>query len=157
MLQQAGGRDAGGGRAKYLIDWDGKDAATPLRNVSLVGVGTHAGGVKQQADPVARGWDITNAFTLNLDPAATGASDKVSGIGLLNVDGFLIENVFSIQNADKANPPAWPTSAKAVFVLRPRNDSPLTGPFLQPRNGRIVQPMWVRRSLSSSRVPQGAA
>jgi hypothetical protein len=29
--------------------------------------------------------------------------------------------------------------------------------YLAARNGRIVQPMWVRRSLSSSRVPQGAA
>ena len=29
--------------------------------------------------------------------------------------------------------------------------------YLAARNGRIVQPMWVRRSLSSSRVSQGAA
>ena len=29
--------------------------------------------------------------------------------------------------------------------------------YLAARNGRIVQPMWVRRSLSSSPVPQDAA
>jgi hypothetical protein len=137
VLQQAGGRNAKGGRSKYLVVWDGPDADTPLRNVSIVGVGAHDGDVKQQANPVESGWSITNAFTMNLDPKATDASDKVSGIELLNVDGFLIENVLSIQNADE-HTPKWPTSAKAVFVLRPRDDSPIDGPFAQPRHGAIV-------------------
>jgi hypothetical protein len=137
VLQQAGGRDATGGKAKYLMVWDGPDAATPLRNVSIVGVGQHTGGVKQQADPVEHGWAIDNTFTMNLDPKATDANEKVSGIELLNVDGFLIENVFSIQNADTPKT-GWPTSGKAVFVLRPRDDSPLQAPFAQPRNGAIV-------------------
>jgi hypothetical protein len=105
--------------------------------VSIVGVGSRGGGAKDQGAPVEPGWDIANTFTFNLDPRATDGSDKESGIGLFNVDGFLIQNVFSIQNAENTTP-AWPTSAKAVFVLRPRNDSPIEGPFLQPRNGAIV-------------------
>jgi hypothetical protein len=137
VLEQAGGRNAKGGRDKYLIVWDGPNASAPLRNVSIVGVGEHGGGVKDRAAPLEEGWSITNAFTMNLDPRATDASDRVSGIELLNVDGFLIENLFSIQNAQNPTP-AWPTSEKPVIVLRPRRESPLTAPFLQPRNGAIV-------------------
>ncbi|HVV37167.1 MAG TPA: hypothetical protein VHC63_11235 [Acidimicrobiales bacterium] len=137
VLQQAGGRNAKGGNSKYLIVWDGASAQRPLRNVSIVGVGQHDGGVKQQAEPVEAGWSIANAFTMDLDPRATDADDKVSGIELLNVDGFLVENLFSIQNADESTP-TWPTSAKAVLVLRPRDDSPVEAPFAQPRNGAIV-------------------
>ncbi|HVT78494.1 MAG TPA: hypothetical protein VHD87_15760 [Acidimicrobiales bacterium] len=137
VLEQAGGRDAKGGNAKYLIVWDGPSADQPLRNVSIVGVGEHTGGVKQQADPVEPGWSIADAFTMNLDPKTTDADAKVSGLELLNVDGFLVQNLFSIQNADTPAP-GWPTSQKAVLVLRPRDDSPTQAPFAQPRNGSIV-------------------
>jgi hypothetical protein len=83
---------------------------------------------------------------MDLDPKATNANQKVGGMELLNVDGFLIENVFSVQNGTLPDPAAvkanngaypWPTSAKAVIVMRPRNDSPLLGPFLDPHNGAI--------------------
>lgn len=137
VLEQAGGRNAPGGKSRYLIVWDGKDAATPLRNVSLVGVGENNGGPKTQAEPVASGWNIANAFTMDLDPATTDSNEKVAGIEMLNVDGFLVQNLFSIQNAS-APTTGWPTSAKAVMVLRPRDDSPLQAPFAQPHNGTVL-------------------
>ncbi len=149
VLEQAGGVDAGRNKsdAPFLIIWDGTSATVPLRNVSVVGVGTHAGGVKDLASPVEPGWDIDNSFTMNLDPKTTNANQKLGAIQLLYVDGFLIQNLFSIQNATVPDPAAvkasggsypWPTTDKAAILLRPRNDSPANGPFADPHNGSIV-------------------
>jgi hypothetical protein len=149
VLEQFGGINAGqnNANAAYLIIWDGTGPGAPLQNVSIIGVGNHSGGVKDLANPVEPGWDINNSFTMDLDPKSTTANQKVGGMQLLNVDGFLIENLFSIQNATIPDPAAmkansgvypWPTSSKAVIVLRPRNDSPLGGPFFDPHNGGLV-------------------
>jgi Pectate lyase superfamily protein len=149
VLEQAGGINAAqnDANAAYLIIWDGTSATAPLQNVSIVGVGSHTGGVKDLADPVQPGWNIANSFTMDLDPRTTNASQKVGGMQLLNIDSFLIQNVFSIENATVANAASmiansgvypWPTSSKAVILLRPRNDSPPGGPYADPHNGTIT-------------------
>jgi hypothetical protein len=149
VLEQAGGIEAARNKsdAPFLIIWDGTSATAPLRNVSVVGVGTHTGGVKDLASPVEPGWNIDNSFTLNLDPKTTNANQKIGAIQLLYVDGFLVQNVFSIQNATLPDPAAvkasggsypWPTTDKAAILLRPRNDSPPNGPFADPHNGSIL-------------------
>ncbi|MDQ1364376.1 MAG: hypothetical protein QOE57_418, partial [Acidimicrobiaceae bacterium] len=66
--------------------------------MSLVGVGASPGGVKSTATPGVAGWSADNDFTFNLDPQATDANNLVSGLMAVNVDGFLVANVFSIQN-----------------------------------------------------------
>ena len=149
VLEQAGGRNATSppgysSPAPSLILWNGAPGK-PLRNVTLTGVGTATGGAKSVADPVAPGWSITTSFTLNLDPQATNANNLVAGIMALNVDGFQITNVFSIQNdfQPTVNPTTnaewWPSSRKAALELRARSDSPADkSQFYDPHNGTIT-------------------
>lgn len=146
-LLQAGGVEPRGKRSKVLVVWDGESNTKPLRNVSIVGVGRADHPAKREAGDVEPGWDIASSFTMNLDPEATEGSRKSGGIEMLHVDGFLVQNLYSIQNATMHDPDVvaatkggypWPTSSKAVIVLRPRNDSPMTAPFAGPRNGSIV-------------------
>ena len=76
----------------------------PLRNVSLVGVGTSTtmGGAPK---PIPyTGWSLDNSFTLNVDPVATGASQNIKPIRVTNVDGLLLQNIFAIgNNSDVSN------------------------------------------------------
>jgi len=140
VLEQAGGTGVPDGAA--LIRWDGPVGA-PLKNVSLVGVGSSSGGLKTKSEPVESGWAVDNSFTFNMDPQATQASEKSAGLQVLNTQGFLIANVFSIENdfrpADAAqfNAHSWPTSQKAVLGLRGRGDSPCVGTFAIPKDGKI--------------------
>ena len=68
-------------------------------NVSLVGVGTSTTG----KPAAASGWDISHSFTINADPAATGASPQVRGIAVRWVTDALIQNVFTIQNDSRTS------------------------------------------------------
>jgi hypothetical protein len=149
LLEQAGGRGATSppgysSPGPSLILWDGLPGA-PLRNVSLTGVGSATGGAKSVADPVTPGWSIANSFTFNLDPQATNANNLVAGVMAMNVDGFLITNVFSIQNdfqptvSPTTNAGWWPSSRKAALELRARSDSPVDkSQFYDPHNGTIA-------------------
>ncbi len=148
VLEQAGGRNATAppeysAPTPSLVLWDGPPN-TPLRNVSLVGVGTATGGRKSVANPVAAGWSIDTSFTFDLDPAVTNANNLVAGVLALNVDGFLISHVFSIQNdsqpasASPTNAEWWPGTRKAALMLRARRDTPIDGSaFYDPHNGTI--------------------
>lgn len=149
VLEQAGGRNATSptgysSPGPAVVLWDGPPGE-PLRNVSLVGVGTATGGVKSRAGSVAPGWSIDDDFTLDLDPLATNANNLVSGLMAMNVDGFLVANVFSLQNdSQPATAPTtsadwWPSSRKAALGLRARSDSPVDrSAFYDPHNGRIA-------------------
>ena len=96
-----------------LMVWDGR-GGSQLTNVTLIGVAAATGGLKLLAEPLYRGWSVGPDFTFNLDPATTDASVLVSGLQLLNVSGFLIQNVYSIQNQSQPATPAstddgwWP-------------------------------------------------
>jgi Pectate lyase superfamily protein len=149
VLEQAGGRNAtsppgSSSQAPAVVLWDGPGGA-PLTNVSLVGVGTASGGIKVLADPVGAGWSIEDSFTLDLDPKATNANNLVAGLMAMNVDGFLVANVFSIQNdfepstVPNSNAGWWPSSRKAALTLRSRSDTPIDGSaFYDPHNGTIT-------------------
>ncbi|MGI9023025.1 MAG: fibronectin type III domain-containing protein [Acidimicrobiales bacterium] len=149
VLQQAGGRSAVSppeysSPGPALVFWDGPPGA-PLRNVSLVGVGTATGGAKSLADPVPEGWSVEHDFMFNLDPQVTNANNLVSGLMAMNVDGFLVANVFSVQNDSRpattptTNADWWPGSRKAALGLRARSDSPVDrSAFYDPHNGTIT-------------------
>ncbi|HVT75745.1 MAG TPA: glycosyl hydrolase family 28-related protein [Acidimicrobiales bacterium] len=144
VLEQAGGRYVSTkDNVAALMVWDGP-GRSPLTNVTLTGVNQSTGGVKASADPVASGWSIAPDFTFNLDPATTDASVKVAGVQALNVTGFLIENVFSIQNdSQPATVPTtddgwWPSTRKAALGLKERADTPADGSvFYDPHNGTV--------------------
>src|SRR4051794_37668678 len=83
--------------ARALIVWDGAPAR-PLTNVSIVGLGTRlhvANGFTAHVEP---GWDLSHSFVVDLDPNRTGGSNVLGAMQLVNVRGFLIKNVFSVQN-----------------------------------------------------------
>lgn len=144
VLAQARGRDIEvKNDAPSLIEWDGPPGKA-LSNVSLVGVNSSSGGRKALADPLFTGWTVEGSFTFDLDPAATDANVAVTGIQALNVDGFLIQNVFSIENdsqpeaAPKEKDGWFPQSRKAALGLRGRSDTPADGTaFYDPHNGTI--------------------
>jgi len=145
VLQQAGGRgvDVRGG-APALIVWDGLPGAE-LTNVTLIGVSSSTGGLKSLADPVFPGWSVRASFTFNLDPATTDASTLVTGLQALNVRGFLIKNVYSIQNdfqpavAPTTDDGWWPQTRKAALGLRSRADAPADGSaYYDPHQGRVA-------------------
>ena len=145
VLQQAGGRhvDLSAGVPALMV-WDG-GAGHPLTNVTLIGVATSTGGLKRLAEPLYPGWSVGPDFTFNLDPAATDASVLVTGLQLLNVSGFLIQNVYSIQNNSQPASPVstddgwWPQSRKAALGLRGRSDTPADGSaYYDPHDGAIA-------------------
>jgi hypothetical protein len=128
--------------ARALIMWDGPPGR-PLTNVSIVGVGRRLHTANDFAAHVEPGWDVSHSFVFDLDPNRTGGSNILGAMQLFNVRGFLIKNVFSVQNgsADSGAGPhgyASPTSSRAAIVLAPRNDSPKAGPFYDPHDGAIV-------------------
>jgi len=145
VLQQFGGRSVTvGSSAPALIVWDGPPGAERT-NVTLIGVNTSTGGLKSLADPVFGGWSLDSSFTFNLDPGTTDSSTLVTGIQALNVSGFLIENVFSIQNDHQPTVAAttddgwWPQSRKAALGLRERSDTPADGSvYYDPHHGSVV-------------------
>jgi hypothetical protein len=144
VLEQAGGRYTDIARTASLIDWDAP-GPTPLTNVSLVGVGTSSGGLKALAGRPFTGWSLSSDFTFNLDPGTTNASVLVAGVQALNVTGFLIMNVYSIQNDSQpltlptTDDGWWPGSRKAALGLRERADTPSDGSvFYDPHNGTIT-------------------
>lgn len=123
-----------------LIVWDAPIDGPALTNVSIVGVGTGSPDVKSLAQPVPDGWDVTGSFTFDLDPATTGADPYIRGIDMVNVDGFLVQNLFAIQNNTAPVPGAastLPTSRRPVMTLRSSNLSPIGGPFYDPHDGAI--------------------
>ena len=144
VLAQAGGRNvAATNDVPALIQWDGPPG-NALKNVSLVGVNSSTGGRKALAEPLFPGWSVDSDFTFDLDPAATDSNVAVTGVQALNVDGFLIQNVFSIENdsqpsaAPKAKDGWWPQSRKAALGLRERADTPAGGSvYYDPHNGTI--------------------
>jgi hypothetical protein len=129
-----------------MFVWDSVSKRAPaLRNVSLVGVGSTLTAQKQAiaatGGPVMAPFGLAGDFTMNLDAAATGSTNYNTGIELVNVQNFDIENLLTIQNS--TNQPAgalvaWPTSARAVIRLHARSNSPVHGPtFMQPKYGTI--------------------
>ena len=83
------------------------------------------------------------ASSFDLDPNRTGGSNILGAMQLFNVRGFLIENVFSVQNGSPnsgAGPHGYasPTSSRAAITLEPNFDSPKAGPFYDPHDGAIV-------------------
>jgi len=144
-LAQAGGRNIDvTNNVPALIVWDGPPGKA-LENVSLVGVNTSSGGRKKLAEPVFPGWSVEADFTFDLDPATTDANEAVAGVQAINVDGFSIENVFSIQNDSqpdvktKNKADSWPGSQKAALGLRGSSATPADGSvFYDPHNGTIT-------------------
>jgi len=144
-LAQAGGRRIDvNNNVPALIVWDGPPGKA-LENVTLTGVNMSSGGRKDLAKPVFAGWSVEPNFTFDLDPATTDANEAVAGLQAINVDGFSIENVYSIQNdsqpavktTDKAD--SWPGSQKAALGLRGSSDTPLDGSvYYDPHNGTIA-------------------
>jgi hypothetical protein len=128
--------------ARALIQWDGP-AGRPLTNVSIVGVGRRAGAPSRFVAHTAPGWDLSRSFIFDLDADRTRGSNVLGAMQLLNVRGFLVKNVLSLQNgsADSGAGPhgyASPTSSRAAIVLAPRNDTPKGGPYYDPHDGAIV-------------------
>jgi hypothetical protein len=145
VLEQAGGRNIDvKDNVPALIVWDGPPGQA-LQNVSLVGVNTSSGGRKTLAEPLFPGWSVEPDFTFDLDPATTDANEAVAGLQAVNVDGFSIENVYSIQND---SPPAtkqtnkagwWPGSQKAALGLRGSSATPTDGSvYYDPHNGTVT-------------------
>ncbi|MGI8777768.1 MAG: hypothetical protein ACR2LJ_10405 [Acidimicrobiales bacterium] len=145
VLEQFGGRHVDvSSSAPALIVWDGLPGAA-LSNVTLIGVNTSAGGLKSMADPVFGGWSLDSSFTFDLEPATTDSSTLVTGLQALNVSGFLIQNVFSIENDSQPAVAAttddgwWPQTRKAALGLRERADAPADGSaYYDPHNGVVV-------------------
>ena len=130
------------GDPRALIVWNGPPAR-PLTNVSIVGVGKNLHVAKGRTARVEPGWDLSHSFVFDLDASRTGGSNILGAMQLYNVRGFLIENVFSVQNgsADSGVGPhgyASPTSSRAVITLEPNSESPKSGPFYDPQNGVIM-------------------
>lgn len=132
-------------RGAPMIIWDSpNNALTPIRNVSIVGVGSHVG-VRKRAAAATGGramapFAIANDFTMNMDPATSGSTNYNPGMDLENVQYFMIKNVFTIQNhtpATNTHVVPWPTSARAVMLIHARRNSPLHGTFLEPRHGLV--------------------
>jgi hypothetical protein len=143
VLEQAGGRYADQSSGPALMVWDGP-AGAPLTNVTLTGIADSTAGPKALAAPLYPGWTVDSDFTFNLDPAATGSSDLVNGVQMLNVNGFLIQNVFSIENDSQPVSAAttddgwWPQSRKAALSLVERPDTPANGSvFYDPHDGTV--------------------
>jgi len=145
VLEQFGGRYVNvSSSSPALIVWDGLPGAE-LTNVTLIGVNTATGGPKSLADPVFAGWSVASSFTFNLDPATTDSSTLVTGLQALNVRGFLIQNVYSIENDSQPVVAAttddgwWPQSRKAALGLRERADTPADGSvYYDPHNGSVI-------------------
>ncbi len=132
--------------AHSMINWDttGKGKAA-VRNVSIVGVGQDMDARKQDARAAGgravAGFDLSQDFTMNLDPQSADSSNYVMGMSLVNVQYFLIQNVFSVQNdtdQQSATITPWPTSSRPVLALHARRDSPLDGPYIEPMHGTIT-------------------
>ncbi len=145
VLEQAGGRNVpqGGAGPPALIVWD-KAGPTPLTNVTLIGIHDSTAGPQALAAPLYPGWTVDSDFTFDLDPAATNASVLVTGVLLYNVSGFLIQNVFSIENdfqplfTPVTDDGWWPQSRKAALSLVERPDTPADGSvYYDPHDGTI--------------------
>jgi hypothetical protein len=129
-----------------MIYWDSKGLQPPVRNVSIVGVGTdldaRKAAVLSQDDGALAPFDISHDFTMNLDPASTGSSNYNPGMNIANAEYFRIENFFSVQNGTPQAASAitaWPTSGRPVLQLHARANSPVgPGPYLQPEYGTVV-------------------
>lgn len=129
-----------------MITWDsGARTTVPVQNVTLIGVGS-AGSAGKTAIAAAGGaalapFDIASDFTMNLDARATDSANYNTGVNMMNVQYFLIENVLSIQNGENqitGTTVAWPTSARAVIRMHARPNSPVgTGSYLQPKRGVV--------------------
>lgn len=145
VLEQAGGRNIDvKNSVPALIMWDGPPGKA-LENVSLMGVNSSSGGRKGLAEPVFAGWSVEPDFTFDLDPATTDANEAVAGVQAVNVDGFSIENVYSIQNDSqpsaktKNKASAWPETQKAALGLRGSSATPTDGSvFYDPHNGTVT-------------------
>lgn len=146
VLEQAGNRalkaSQNGGGPSFIV-WDGPPGHA-LTNVSIVGVGSASTPLKRAAVIfVEPGWNLNQSFTFDLNTRRTGGDNFNSAMQLANVNGFLIDNVFSIQNGTPADardpvtgyPP--PTSARAAIVLVPLRASAIGGPYYDPHNGTI--------------------
>ena len=131
------------GDARALIVWDGAPGSAPHQRVDRRR--RNQARTSRTATPRTwkPGWDLSHSFVFDLDPRRTGGSNILGAMQLFNVRGFLIQNVFSVQNGSAqsgAGPHGYaaPTSSRAVITLEPRNDSPKAGPFYDPRDGTIV-------------------
>jgi hypothetical protein len=130
-----------------MIVWDTTRNGQPaVSNVTLTGVGSNLDSRKSAAalagGPALALFDLSHDFTMNLDPATSGSTNYNPGMNIANAQYFLIQNFFSIQNSSVAagDPMAvfpWPTSGRAVLELHARKDSPIAGPFIQPKHGVI--------------------
>jgi hypothetical protein len=132
MLMQAGGPRV---RPARLFILDGS-ASVPLRNVTIIGVGTsptYGGLLKPTPAP---GWNIKRDFAMNLDPVGTNSSPYVRGIDVRNVDGFLISRMFVRQNNSRRSGRP-PDSQRAAIGLSSDSFSPVGGPYFEPRNGVV--------------------
>lgn len=128
-----------------MILWESDNVKHPLTNVSIVGVNTET--TPRKAAAAARlgaalsGFSLADYFTMNIDPAETGSTNYATGLNLVNVRYFLIKNIFSIQNQTLGHEESitpWPTSSRAVFQLYSRRDSPIRGPYYNPKDGRVL-------------------
>jgi hypothetical protein len=144
VLEQAGGRNiALGGGPPALIVWDGQ-GTTPLRNVTLIGVADGTASLKSFAAPVFPGWSVDEDFTFDLDPARTDASVLVTGLLMYNVQDFLVQNVFSVENdwqpavAPTTDDGWWPQSRKAALSLNERSDTPSDGSVFYDAHGGTI-------------------
>ena len=143
--------------------WDSVNKSAPaLNNVSLVGVGStltpQKSGHRRAGGSTLSSFDLSSDFTMNLDAAATGATNYNTGVELVNVQYFDIENLITVQNA--TNQPAgdlvaWPTSARAVIRLHARTNSPVHGPELHAAEVRHDQQPGQRQQPARLRPEPG--
>jgi hypothetical protein len=121
----------------FILDAPAPDSADPnrppLRNVSLVGVGSSSAG---KPTPAA-GWDISGSFTIDVD-TALGGSNQVTPISLAYVDGVLIQNVITIQNNMSMNAggdgSTDTNNYHPAIIFFSSTASPVAGPFYDPHN-----------------------
>lgn len=100
----------------------------PIRNVSVVGVGSSMSG---KPNP-EYGFDISHSFTLDQDVVRTGVSAIVAPITVGYVDGYLLQNIFSIQSSYNDQQASRP----AAVEFKPENRQSKAPNFYDAHNGK---------------------
>ncbi len=115
--------------ASSLFAIDSPSGAGPVQNVTLIGVGTGADTSLKQG--IVAGWDVSHSFTVDVDPATTGADPDLEPLLIEYAQGVLVQNLFSIANDTNADATP-PTFLNPVTKLYGHDDSPDADHFYGP-------------------------
>ena len=115
--------------ANSLFAIDSPSGGGPVQNVTLIGVGAGADTSLKQG--IATGWDVSHSFTVDVDPATTGADPNLEPLLIEYAQGVLVQNLFSIANDANADA-TLPTFLNPVTKLYGHNDSPDSDHFYGP-------------------------